>query len=801
MIRYTLSLLLLISLATGQADAAAPPRPTSPAPQLTAAQAEQALEVLRDPARREQVMSVLEALAKVAPAAPAAAAATPAPPAAATPAASPQPGAPPQPASPSSAPPQMVIPLAPDSVGAQVLVDASHRLSALSSNIVTTARSLTNFPLLWHFLVYTAMDPWSQAQILDVSWKLAVVIAGGIGVQWLVIRLLARPQRLLHAAASEITAAESADDAEFADPEAFSEDDAPNVPGAGQPSRRRLSFLAVLRRLPLVIARLVLELLPVVALLGVGYALLATALGSGTISRLVILGVLHAYALCRVATSISRTLFGPGLPRLIPVPEATGQYALRWVRRIAAVAIFGYAFAEIGLLFGLYLLAHNAVLHLVGLTVHLCLAIIVMQNRATVARWIRARPGVTGPVALLRNRLAGLWHYVAIFYLMALWVVSAMDVPDGYTRLLRLFVTTSAILIIARLLVVAALGMLERATRLSPDIAERYPGLQARVGTYHPVARACIHCFASAATVVALFEVWGLNSIAWFTEGALGGRLADALVTIGLTVLLALLVWEFTNAAIHRHLSKLSREAQLGRSARLRTLLPMLRTALLITICVVAGLMILSQIGVNIAPLLAGAGVLGIAIGFGSQKLVQDIITGLFLLLENTMQVGDVVSLGGLSGVVENLSIRTIRLRAEDGSIHIVPFSAVTTVTNMTRDFGYAVVSVIVGVNEEPDRISDVLNEVAMAMRTEPRWATAIRDDLEVMGVDKFTPGGWVWRARIKTTPSQRWAVGRELNRRIKYRFDELAIDSPLTSYRALGQTPPAFIQITGATT
>jgi moderate conductance mechanosensitive channel len=795
MIRYTLSLLLLVLLATGQADAATPPRPP-PAPQLSAAQAEQALEVLRDPARREQVMSVLEALAKVAPAAPApgAAPATPAPLAAATPAATPQP------APPATTAPQMVIPLAPNSIGAQILVEASHRLSTLSGDIVTTARGLMDFPLLWHFLVYVAMDPWSQGQILDVSWKLVVVMLGGIGVQWLVIRLLARPQRLLHAAASEITASESTDDTQFADPEAFSEDDAPQVPGAGQPSRRRLSFLAVLRRLPLVIARLVLELLPVVALLGVGYALLSTALGSDTISRLVILGVLHAYALCRVASSISRVLLGPGLPRLILVPDATGQYALRWVRRISAVAIFGYAFAEIGLLFGLYLLAHDAVLHLVGLTVHLCLAIVVLQNRATVARWIRARPGVSGPVALLRNRLAGLWHYVAIFYVMALWVVSALDVPDGYTRLLRLFVATSAILIIARLLVVGALGMLERATRLPPDMAERYPGLQARVGTYHPVARACIQCLGSAATVVALFEVWGLNSIAWFTEGALGGRLADALVTIGLTVVLALLVWEAANAAIHRHLSKLSRETQLGRSARLRTLLPMLRTALLITICMVAGLMILSQIGVNIAPLLAGAGVLGIAIGFGSQKLVQDIITGLFLLLENTMQVGDVVSLGGLSGVVENLSIRTIRLRAEDGSVHIVPFSAVTTVTNMTRDFGYAVLNVVVGVNEEPDHISDVLNEVARTMRTEPRWATAIRDDLEVMGVDKFTSAGWVWRARVKTTPSQRWAVGRELNRRIKYRFDELAIESQFTSYRALGQTRPAFIQITGDT-
>src|SRR4030088_2037028 len=125
-----------------------------------------------------------------------------------------------------------------------------------------------------------------------------------------------------------------------------------------------------------------------------------------------------------------------------------------------------------------------------------------------------------------------------------------------------------------------------------------------------------------------------------------------------------------------RQLKVLSRDGHFARAARLRTFQPMLRTALLCLIVTVVGLTALSELGVNIAPLLAGAGIVGIAIGFGSQKLVQDLITGLFLLLENAMQVGDIVTVSGLSGVVENLSIRTIRLRASDGSVHIVPFSA-----------------------------------------------------------------------------------------------------------------------------
>ena len=216
----------------------------------------------------------------------------------------------------------------------------------------------------------------------------------------------------------------------------------------------------------------------------------------------------------------------------------------------------------------------------------------------------------------------------------------------------------------------------------------------------------------------------------------------------------------------------------------------MLRTVLLGAIILIVALMALSELGVNIAPLLAGAGVVGIAVGFGSQKLVQDLITGLFLLLENAMQVGDVVTLGGLSGTVEALSIRTIRLRAIDGSVHIIPFSAVTTVTNQTRDYGYAVLDISVGLNEEPDRIREILNEVGEAMRNDPKWSSIVLEPLDVMGIDKFVDTAWIMRARIKTQPASRWAVGRELNRLIKNRFDELAIESPFTSYRVLSAIP-----------
>jgi small conductance mechanosensitive channel len=395
-------------------------------------------------------------------------------------------------------------------------------------------------------------------------------------------------------------------------------------------------------------------------------------------------------------------------------------------------------------------------------------------------------------MAVLRNRLARVWHILAIFCLLALWVVWAFEVPNRFSRLLYIIAAALIIGGFARLAVIAALDALDRALNIGPDLAARFPGLEGRVRRYHAFARNLLGSAISAVALLVLLEICGIDVLSWFAPEALGGRMLSALLVVGITLFVALTCWEIATAAIERHLARLIREGPPARAARVRTLLPMFRTALMIGICLFVGMIVLGEIGVNTGPLLAGAGVVGLAIGFGSQKLVQDIITGLFLLLENTMQVGDVVSLGGLSGTVENLSVRTIRLRALDGSVHIVPFSAVTTVTNMTRDFSYALLDIGVGLDEEVDRVVEVLRTLAREMRNDPRWTGVIREDLEVMGVERFIDMAWVLQVRLKTLPSQRWAVARELNRRIKYRFDELAIESPMTSYRVLSSRPAA---------
>jgi small-conductance mechanosensitive channel len=380
---------------------------------------------------------------------------------------------------------------------------------------------------------------------------------------------------------------------------------------------------------------------------------------------------------------------------------------------------------------------------------------------------------------MLRDRVADIWHLVAIAWLMAAWGVWALEIQYGFWRLLKVSFSTILILSVAKFADMTSRRIVKSAFRITPELSARYPGLEARANRYLPILKGSLSLAIGGMALLFLLESWGLEAFAWFGHGKLGNRLVSSLVSIALTITLALVIWEGINAAIQRHLQTLSRDAKAAQSARVRTLLPMLRTALMGVILVFVALSILTEIGVNVAPLIAGAGVVGIAVGFGSQKLVQDVINGLFLLFEDAVAVGDVVQLGGLSGVVEQLSVRSIKLRAVDGSLHIIPFSAVTSVTNQTRDFAFAVVDVSVDYREDTDQVAEALRGIAAEMRQDPRWRPVIRDDLDVMGVDRLGDSGVVMRVRLKTEPSQRWAVAREMNRRIKRRFDELGIEIP----------------------
>ena len=722
------------------------------------------------------------------------------------------------------------VPLAPNSLGAQVLAESASWAANLSHQAVSFGRVLGDLPAVWIFTLHTLNDPTSRANALDAAWRLLVVLFAAGLAEIALDRLLRRPRREIarHAPgvvengeAGEVHAGEgdARVQAKLLEREGVGTD-SDEAPAVGPPvipahlaaadseqvdtvvehvlRRRRFArTLRALKRLPFVLLCFLLDVMPLGLFLGVAY-------GGGLFIAPNFEPVLHAailaYAVCRLATSVTRMFVAPDMPelRLMHVSNEGAAYALIWVRRVFAVAAFGFAAAQIGVLFGLPQAADDAFLKAIFLVVHVSLVIVVLQCRRSVADRIRSHREKPGFAGLLRNRVASIWHLIAIFYIVGLWLVWAAEIRNGYLRIWHIFLVSVGVVVVVRLVAIVLLGGLDRLFRVSPEMKDRYPGLERRADRYYPMLRGTVSAALTLLGAVLMMQAWGLNALVWFKANALGGRLVSASLTVLIAGAIALAVWEGANGAMDSHLARLTREAQLMKSARLRTLQPMLRTGLLCALVGVFGLTALSEIGVNIAPLLAGAGILGVAIGFGSQKLVQDFITGIFLLLENAMQVGDWVTVAGLSGSVENLSIRTMRLRAGDGSVHIIPFSSVSTVTNVNRGIGNAAVSVNIPIEEDSDRVCDVLSEIATTLRGEQRFSDMMRSDLQLWGVDKVDAGVVTIAGQIVCTDSGRWAVQREFNRRLMIRFKELGIRiaTPVsTVYNHVATEAPAPVQ------
>jgi small conductance mechanosensitive channel len=230
---------------------------------------------------------------------------------------------------------------------------------------------------------------------------------------------------------------------------------------------------------------------------------------------------------------------------------------------------------------------------------------------------------------------------------------------------------------------------------------------------------------------------------------------------------------------------------------RLNTLEQVFRYTISVVIVLVTGMLVLAELGISIAPILAAAGVIGIAVGFGAQSLVKDYFNGLFLLLENQVRQGDVVQIADKSGLVEQMTLRYIRLRDYEGAVHYVPNGTIGTVTNRSRGFAYAVIEVRVAYREDLDEVCAVMREVAAGMRTDPELGPKIEDDLEIAGVDQWADFSVIVRCRFKVKPLEQWDVRRAFLYRLKHAFDAAGIEIPyphLTLYAGEdkdGKAPP----------
>ena len=276
---------------------------------------------------------------------------------------------------------------------------------------------------------------------------------------------------------------------------------------------------------------------------------------------------------------------------------------------------------------------------------------------------------------------------------------------------------------------------------------------------------------------------------------------ATAVVALRIT-LIAVVAW-IAAAGLNR-LIRMFREriaqrmGEAEQQKRAATIGRVLRYIVSVVVTLMAGILILSELGVSIAPILGAAGVVGLAIGFGAQSLVKDYFTGFFILLENQLTTGDVVEIAGKSGLVEDVTLRFVRLRDYSGNVHYVPNNLITTVTNMSRGFAQAVVDVGIAYREDTEHAFDVMREVGREMRSDLDFGSKILDDLEIAGVESWADSAVVLRCRFKVVPLEQWGVRREFLRRLKKAFDARGIEIPfphVTVYAGTGKdgTAPPF--------
>ncbi|TVM16421.1 mechanosensitive ion channel family protein [Oceanidesulfovibrio indonesiensis] len=269
---------------------------------------------------------------------------------------------------------------------------------------------------------------------------------------------------------------------------------------------------------------------------------------------------------------------------------------------------------------------------------------------------------------------------------------------------------------------------------------------------------------------IGILQQYWEQSMAWIVSGGL---------RILLIILLLVITLKVVGMVTKRVFKRLGKGRDSEYLKRVETTRGIISFTLKVALLIVALLMILGQVGIDLGPILAAAGVIGLAVSFGAQNLVQDVISGFFMLLEDQVRVGDVVQTAGKSGVVERITLRLIVLRDLSGNVHFIRNGQIDVITNMTKDFSFYVFDVGVAYREDVDEVSEVIREVDADMRSDAAFSEDILEPIEILGVDKFADSAVVVRARTRTRPGSQWKTGREFNKRLKKAFDEKGIEIP----------------------
>ncbi|GAB2789731.1 mechanosensitive channel protein [Halomonas shantousis] len=513
---------------------------------------------------------------------------------------------------------------------------------------------------------------------------------------------------------------------------------------------------------------------------------------------------LNAFLMIELFKTAMRMLFSSryeGL-RLLPIAADQASYCNRFLARLASFIGYGMLVAAPIVSFNLSPALGKGLGTLIMLLALIYAATVILTHRITLRTALMARAEHADMAAsrVALRTFARVWHLLALLYAVVVFGVTVLH-PESALPYVMMATLKTIIYIGLGLLVSGVLTQLigHRIT-LSDDMRRRLPLLEKRLNSYIPTFLKVIRAIILILVVMAVLSAWGAFDLAaWYASEA-GAHAVGTTINVLIILIVAAAAWIGIASLIE---NRLSPETGTGEpTARAKTLLSLFRNALAIALVTMTAMIVLAEIGINIGPLIAGAGVLGLAIGFGSQKLVQDVITGVFIQLENAMNTGDVVSAGGVTGTAERISIRSVGIRDLSGTYHIVPFSSVDTVSNFMREFGNHVGEYGIAYRENIDHAIEHLQAAFDELQASEEYGQKILAPLTVAGVTALADSSVNIRVVIKTTPGDQWGVGRAYNRLVKMHFDAAGIEIPFphtTLYFGEdkdGTAPPAHLRL-----
>lgn len=537
----------------------------------------------------------------------------------------------------------------------------------------------------------------------------------------------------------------------------------------------------------------------VVVAWGGGYLL---ALNSGAPDRVSIgqAFLLNAFLVIELAKALLRGVLVPRHRsiRLFTADETSVSYWYFWLSR--AVSLLGYGFMLVAPAVAAAgaPAAARMVRTLVMLIATAMAVVLVLQNRERGRQFLSRRvdAGRTDSISRLLATAGRFWHAFVLLYLVVLFAVWAATPRNALAFMLIATARTLVAIAVGAIVLGVTRRVLAGGVRLPDDIKQRLPLLEGRLSAFVPAAMRVVRWAVMACVLLAILQIWSIANVTGWLGSEGGRQVVAALVSAAIILLAGGLAYVAVASWIDYRLNP-----NFGTipTSRERTLLTLLQNAFAIALSVLVLMLVMSELGVNIGPLLAGAGVLGLAVGFGAQKLVQDIITGVFIQFENVMNEGDVVAAGGVSGVVEKLTIRSVSIRDLSGTLHLVPFSSVGSVSNMMRGFSHHVAEIGVAYRENITEVKEAMQEAFERLK-QTEHGESILEPLDMHGVTALGDSAVVVRARIKTLPGKQWGAGRAYNEIIKEVFDARGIEIPfphLTLYMGIdkqGAAPPLHV-------